>query len=92
MEESKIPVLTECKAICDSLNLNPLGLLASGALIITLPGYESSKLVGILQQIGINASIIGKVVKAEEGLKILTTTGVQDLPQFERDELARFLR
>ena len=91
VEESKIPILTECKAICDSLNLNPLGLLASGALIITLPCPESSKLVGILQHIGIDASIIGKVVKAEEGLKILTTTGIQDLPQFERDELARFL-
>jgi len=91
VEESKIPVLTECRAICDSLNLNPLGLLASGALIITLPCSESSKLVGILQQMGIDASIIGKVVKAEAGLKILTTKGLQDLPQFERDELARFL-
>ena len=91
VEESKIPVLAECKAICDSLSLNPLGLLASGALIITLPYFESSKLVGILQQIGISASIIGKVVKAEEGVKMFTTTGVRDLPQFERDELARFL-
>ncbi|RLC61573.1 MAG: hydrogenase expression protein, partial [Chloroflexi bacterium] len=78
-------------AICDSLGLNPLGLLASGALIITLPGSEASKLLGFLQQAGIKASIIGKVVKAEEGLKMLTTTGTQDLPQFERDELARFL-
>jgi len=91
VEESKIPILTECKAICNSLNLNPLGLLASGALIITLPCSESTKLVGILQQIGIDASIIGKVVEAKEGLKMATATGIQDLPQFERDELARFL-
>jgi hydrogenase maturation factor len=65
--------------------------LASGALIITLPCSESSKLVELLCQGGINASIIGKVVKVEEGLKMLTTSGVVDLPQFERDELARFL-
>jgi hydrogenase maturation factor len=89
--ENKIPILPECKAICDRLNLNPLGLLASGALIITLPSSEASKLVEILQQIGISASIIGKVLKPEEGLKILTAAGVRDLPQFERDELARFL-
>ena len=91
VEESKIPVLAECRAICERLNLNPLGLLASGALIITLPHSKSSKLVGILQKIGIDASIIGKVVKAEEGLKMRSTTGVQDLPKFDRDELASFL-
>ena len=91
VEENKIPILAECKAICESLDLNPLGLLASGALIITLPRSEASKLLELLHQTGINASIIGKVVKAEEGLKMLTATGIRDLPQFERDELARFL-
>ena len=91
VEENKIPILAECQAICDTLNLNPLGLLASGALIITLPPAETPKLVKHLHQIGINASIIGKVVEAEKGLNMLTTTGLQDLPQFERDELARFL-
>lgn len=91
VEENKIPVLPECKAICDRLNLNPLGLLASGALIITLPHSESSRLLESLRQAGINASIIGKVVKAGEGLKMLTMKGMRDLPQFERDELARFL-
>jgi len=91
VEENKIPILAECKAICDSLDLDPLGLLASGALIITLPFSESSKLVGLLRQDGINASIIGKVVEAKEGLKMVTATGIQDLPRFERDELASFL-
>jgi len=91
VEENKIPILAECKAICDSLDLDPLGLLASGALIITLPFSDSSKLVGLLRQDGINASVIGKVVEAKEGLKMVTATGIQDLPWFERDELARFL-
>ena len=91
VEEDKIPVLAECKAICGCLGLNPLGLLASGALIITLPCSETSKLLEALDEVGINASIIGKVVGVEEGLKIRTETGIQDLPRFERDELARFL-
>ncbi len=91
VEENKIPILAECKAICDSLDLDPLGLLASGALIITLPSSETSRLLESLHQTGINASNIGKVVEAEEGLKMHTKTGIRDLPQFERDELARFL-
>jgi len=91
VEENKIPVLAECKAICDRLGLNPLGLLASGALIITLPCSETSKLLEALDGVGINANTIGQVVEAERGLKLLTATGMLDLPQFERDELARFL-
>ena len=91
VEENKIPVLAECRAICDCLGLDPLGLLASGALVITLPHSEAPKLLELLHQIGINASIIGKVMEVDKGLKMLTTTGIRDLPQFERDELARFL-
>lgn len=91
VEKERIPILTECKAICDKFSLNPLGLLASGALIITLPYSEASKLLEGLRQAGINASVIGKVVEAEKGLKMHTARGIEDLPQFERDELARYL-
>jgi len=91
VEEEKIPIFAECKAICDKLNLNPLGLLASGALIITLPRSETSKLLESLNQAGVNASIIGKVVEVEKGIKMRTAKGIEDLPQFERDELAKYL-
>ena len=91
VEENKIPVLPECQAICDKFALNPLGLLASGALIITLAPAETATLLSALAKAGINAKIIGKVVSAEEGLKMHTARGTQELPQFERDELARFL-
>jgi hydrogenase maturation factor len=49
VEENKIPILSECKAICDRLALNPLGLLASGSLVITLPASETSKLLTALE-------------------------------------------
>lgn len=91
VEENKIPILPECQAICERFGLNPLGLLASGALIITLAPAETAELLSALAEAGINAEIIGKVVRAEEGLKMHTVRGIQELPQFERDELARFL-
>lgn len=89
--EEKIPVLPECRAICERFALNPLGLLASGALIITLAPAETATLLSALAEAGITAGIIGKVVRAEEGLKMHTAGGIRELPQFERDELARFL-
>ena len=91
VEEENIPILTECKAVCERLSLNPLGLLASGSLIITLPSTETSNLLAALNRAGINASIIGKVLAAEAGVKIRTRRGMENLPQFERDELARYL-
>lgn len=91
VEENKVPILPECRNICDRLAINPLGLLASGSLIITLAPSETSKLLAALGEGGINAEIIGKVVRAEEGLKIHTERGTQELPRFERDELTRFL-
>lgn len=91
VEENKIPILPECKGICHRFDLNPLGLLASGALIITLAPSETSKLLVALDGAGINAEIIGKVISAEKGLKMHTARGTQELPRFERDELARFL-
>jgi len=91
VDETKIPVLPECLAICERFDLNPLGLLASGALIITLAPSETIKLLAALEESGIKAEVIGKVVSAEEGLKMHTATGIRELPQFERDELARFL-
>lgn len=91
VEESDIPVLAECKVICDNLGLDPLGLLASGALIITLPDTETPKLLRLLHQAGIEANVIGRVTEPDIGLKMVSATGMRNLPQFERDELARFL-
>lgn len=91
VEEEKIPVLSECKAICRKLNLDPLGLLASGALIITVASNKTETLLEALNNAGISASVIGKITEPGEGVKIRTSSGIQDLPQFERDELARYL-
>jgi hydrogenase maturation factor len=89
--EDKISILPECQAICERFALNPLGLLASGALIITLAPTDTVTLLSALEEVDIKAEVIGKVVRAEEGLKMHTARGTRELPQFERDELARFL-
>jgi len=91
VEENAIPILPECKAICDRLALNPLGLLASGSLIITLPTSETPKLLKVLGEANIDAKVIGKVVTPEQGIKIHTVSGIQEIPRFHRDELAKFL-
>jgi hydrogenase maturation factor len=91
VEKDKIPILPECQEICDALKLDPLGMLASGAMIITLPPPQSDILLERLSEISIKASVIGRVAEAEQGLKMITSAGTKPLPRYERDELARFL-
>ena len=90
VDAESIPVLPECRIICDALSLDPLGLIASGALLATLPPQDAERLIAALGDEGIPASVIGSVTPASEGLR-LAVNGVEGpLPTFDRDELARF--
>ena len=90
VEQDSIPLFPECNEICQALELDPLGLLASGALLITLPAGEVPALLGALDSAGIGGYEIGQMVAAEEGTIMIGFDGEVPLPEFPRDELARF--
>ncbi len=90
VEEGSIPVLPECAAVCQALGLNPLGLLASGTLLITLPPEDVPRLLSALEREKIDAFEVGRITGPEEGVHIITGHELEPLPRFERDELARY--
>ena len=90
IEEGSIPVVPECTELCEALGLDPLGLLASGALLITLPSEDVPQLFSALEDEGIDAFEIGRITGSEEGVNIIRGHELEPLPRFERDELARF--
>ena len=85
-----VPVLPESRAVCRALGLDPLGLIASGALLATVSPEEAPALVAALERESIAAGVIGRVTVPEEGLRLRTGDGIRELPAFDRDELARF--
>ncbi len=85
-----VPVLPECREICDALGLDPLGLIASGSLLAALPSADVPSLIGALAHAGIPAHEIGKITHRADGLKVRSGGTVRDLPTFPRDELARW--
>ena len=91
VEEESIPVLPECREICQALDLAPMGLLASGALLVALPAVDAPKLISALGKENIEAYEIGQMLAVEEGLVLFGRDGEQTLPSFARDELARYL-
>ncbi len=91
IEEDSIPILPECAKICATIGLSPMGLLASGALLITLSPEEVPQLLDALQEDGVSAFEIGRVTAASEGVHLIRAGERVPMPRFDRDELARYL-
>lgn len=89
--QEQVTLLHHTQLVCKALGLNPLGLLASGALLISTAPATSRSLLAALNANGVQATVIGKMVEATEGLHVRTERGLTPLPCFERDELAAFL-
>ena len=89
MEMEKITIFPETEILCQKLKLDPLGLLASGALLIAVAAGESEKVITALKVEGISASVIGKIWEQEKGVKLVKEGRVKDMPSFDRDEVAR---
>ena len=90
LDMEAIPILPECREICDALGLDPLGLIASGSLLAALPPGEVETLKCALAREGIAVHEIGTVTQPADGLKARFGDEVRDLPTFPRDELARW--
>jgi hydrogenase expression/formation protein HypE len=89
VEMDQIPVLPETTLICEKLKLHPLGLLASGAMLIAVAARDSKKVIQALEAEGISAAVIARVWEREKGVKMAERGKIGDLPVFARDEVAR---
>ncbi len=89
VEKENIPVFPETDLLCRELGLDPLGLIASGALLIVAPPEDSAKVLSAIRSEKIAASVIGRVWEKEKGVKIMERGKISDLPVFARDEIAR---
>jgi len=75
--------------MCQALGLDPMGMIASGALLLTCPSEEAGRLVAAWKAEGIAGQIIGTVRPPETGLTLLEAGHAAPLPRFARDEVAR---
>jgi hydrogenase expression/formation protein HypE len=85
VNRSSISILPETVRLCQEFDLDPLGVIASGALLIVTSCDDSERVLDALSKADIAASIIARVTEQpgvcwEDG---------SSLPQFDRDEVAR---
>lgn len=87
----RIPILPETRAVCQVFHLDPLRLIASGALLIAAPPEAGEKVLTALHQKGIAAAIIGEVVPPSEGMKLQRDGEWVDLMYPPQDEITKVL-
>jgi hydrogenase expression/formation protein HypE len=84
-----VPILPETRAVCDVLGLDPLRLIASGALLVAAEAGDAAAIGRALEAQGIPAVDIGDVRPAEEGMRIEVSGRWHPLEPADRDEIAR---
>ncbi len=91
IDAEKIPCYEETEQICKLFNIQPLGLIASGALLIALNPKDTKEVIAILAKNGIVCNPIGKLTKKNEGLKLFKKGKLIKMPTFKLDEITKVL-
>ncbi|MCX7683460.1 MAG: AIR synthase family protein [Anaerolineae bacterium] len=91
VDESAIPILPETRVLSARLGLDPLGLIASGTLLLAVAPADAAAICRALESAGIAATVIGRVVEQERGVTLHRAGSVRPLPRFERDEIVAAL-
>jgi hydrogenase expression/formation protein HypE len=84
-----IPVLPEGELLCREFGLDPLGTIASGAILLTLPALHAEQLLAVLTDSGYPARVIGHVAPPTEGLVAHRNGERVPWPTFPADEITK---
>jgi hydrogenase maturation factor len=91
VQAQAVMVLPETEELCRALALDPMGLLASGSLLVAVAEEDCERVRGALSGAAIPSSCLGRLVEGTRGVIIAERGERRDIPHFQRDELARFL-
>lgn len=86
-----VPVAPLTRRVCELLGADPLGLIASGSLLICCARGGVDDLLGALRAGGVEATEIGVVGEPGAGVSALEQGRPAPWPEFAADEAARLL-
>jgi hydrogenase expression/formation protein HypE len=89
IDRDRIMVLPEGRRLCEAFGLDPLGTIASGALVMTLDPADAGIVIHALARESIDCHFIGQVVDRAQGLTLVEGTKSSPLPVFPQDEITR---
>jgi hydrogenase expression/formation protein HypE len=89
VDAASIPLFDETRQLCEVLELDPLGVIASGALLIAVSDRDAPPVCDALTAAGIPTARIARATPPECGCVLRTSVGEKPLPRYDQDEIAR---
>ncbi len=89
-DESRINVFPITRRLCEAAGLQPLGLLASGSLLLAVAAEDAEAALDAIRGVGVGAERIGTVRPPGQGVIMGGDIQGRPVPRFARDEVARF--
>ena len=91
VEESRIPISLEGGMICKALDINPLGVITSGALLLAVPAEGEEIVRESLTATGAMGVRIGRFCAPESGVMVRRDEKIFPLQRFDSDEISKVL-
>jgi len=89
IDAGAVPVFPETRALCGQFGLDPLGLIASGALLIAVDPEGEGELRAALDRGGIAAATIGRLLGDPRRRRMVADGIERELGRFDRDEILK---
>lgn len=87
--EKEIPIIPESNFLCDLYDIDVLGVIASGALLIVAERRAADLIIENLKKNGIIVKAIGKLMSKEYGVKLVNEKKEIELPVYNQDEITK---
>jgi hydrogenase maturation factor len=89
VEAASIPVLGAAGPLCAHFGIDPLGTIASGALLVAVESEDAERVAGACLEGGIACARIATAVDRSRGVKLVRAGQELDLPRFDQDEIVK---
>jgi len=90
VEKDKIIFVEESVELLSYFGLDPMGAIASGALLLSVSPQDSGKIINAYKKAGIKSAVIGAVTDKNRGMRIVLENGkTEPLKVYQRDEIVR---
>lgn len=89
LERERIPLLPDGARLCAAFGLDPLGTIASGALLLAVAPADAERVEAACRSAGITCAAIGAVTERSQGATLVEGGRTRPLPTFPQDEITK---
>jgi hydrogenase maturation factor len=87
----KMPVFDECRRLCAEYKIDPLGVIASGCLLMAVAEEAVDRVIVAVQEVGVPCVRVGYVAEGPAEVVAFDGSTFCPLPRYDQDELTKIL-